>query len=72
VLQTLALIVVSLVPFVFGMAGEAYLVAALLLGTGFLGFAVAFAVERSRPRASRLFLASIAYLPLLLGALVLF
>jgi len=72
VLQTLALLVVSLLPAGFGMAGEGYLVAALLLGTGFLGFGVAFAVERSRARASRLFLASIAYLPLLLGALVLF
>jgi protoheme IX farnesyltransferase len=72
VLQTLALLVVSLLPIGFGMAGEGYLVAALVLGTGFLGFGVAFAVERSRARASRLFLASVAYLPLLLGALVLF
>jgi heme O synthase-like polyprenyltransferase len=47
-------------------------VAALVLGTAFLGFGVAFAAERSRARASRLFLASVAYLPLLLGALVLF
>jgi protoheme IX farnesyltransferase len=71
VLQTLALIVVTLLPIGFGMAGEGYLLAALLLGTGFLGFGVAFAVERSRARASRLFFASIAYLPLLLGALAL-
>ncbi len=72
VLQTLALLVASLLPAWAGMAGEGYLVAALVLGTGFLGFAAAFAVERSRGRASGLFLASIAYLPLLLGALVLF
>ena len=71
VLQTLALVVVSLLPAGFGIAGEGYLVAALVLGTGFLGFGVAFAAERSRDRASRLFLASIAYLPLLLGALAL-
>lgn len=71
VLQTLALIVVSLLPFGFGLAGEGYLVAALILGTAFLGFGVAFAAERSRDRASRLFLASITYLPLLLGALAL-
>jgi len=44
---------------------------AAVLGAGFLGFGVAFAAERSRDRASRLFLASIAYLPLLLGALAL-
>ena len=71
VLQTLALVVVSLLPVGFGIAGEGYLVAALVLGAGFLGFGVAFAVERTRDRASRLFLASIAYLPLLLGALAL-
>jgi heme O synthase-like polyprenyltransferase len=55
----------------FGMAGEMYLVAALFLGAGFLGFGIAFAVERSRARASRLFFASIFYLPLLLAALAL-
>ncbi|HEX7900171.1 MAG TPA: heme o synthase [Planctomycetota bacterium] len=71
VLQTLALLVVSLLPAGFGLAGEAYLAAALLLGAGFLGFGVAFAAERSRARASRLFFASIAYLPLLLAALAL-
>ena len=71
VLQTLALLVVSVLPFGFQMAGDGYLVAALVLGAAFLGFGVAFAVERSRTRASRLFLASITYLPLVLGALAL-
>ena len=71
VLQTLALLVVSFLPYGFGLAGEGYLVAALVLGAAFLGFGVAFAAVRSRERASRLFLASITYLPLLLGALAL-
>ena len=71
VLQTLALLVVSILPYGFGVAGEGYLVAALVLGAGFLGFGVAFAALRSRERATRLFLASITYLPLLLGALAL-
>jgi protoheme IX farnesyltransferase len=71
VLQTLALLVVSFLPYGFGIAGEGYLVAALVLGAGFLGFGVAFAAQRSRERATRLFLASITYLPLLLGALAL-
>jgi protoheme IX farnesyltransferase len=71
VLQTLALLVVSFLPYGFDLAGDGYLVAALVLGTGFLGFGVAFAVVRSRERATRLFLASITYLPLLLGALAL-
>jgi protoheme IX farnesyltransferase len=71
VLQTLALLVVSFLPYGFDLAGDGYLVAALILGAGFLGFGVAFAVVRSRERATRLFLASITYLPLLLGALAL-
>jgi protoheme IX farnesyltransferase len=71
VLQTLALLVVSFLPYGFDLAGDGYLIAALVLGAGFLGFGVAFAALRSRERASRLFLASIAYLPLLLGALAL-
>jgi protoheme IX farnesyltransferase len=71
VLQTLALLVVSFLPYGFDLAGEGYLVASLVLGAGFLGFGVAFAALRTRERASRLFLASIAYLPLLLGALAL-
>jgi protoheme IX farnesyltransferase len=71
VLQTLALLVVSLLPLGFGMAGDGYLVAALVLGAAFLGFGIAFAANRTRERASRLFLASITYLPLLLGALAL-
>lgn len=70
-LQTLALVVVSLLPAGMGLRGEDYLAAALLLGTVFLGFGVAFAVHRSRERAARLFFASVAYLPLLLGALAL-
>jgi len=71
VLQTLALLVASVTPALLGIAGEAYLAAALLLGTGFLGFGVAFAASRTRERASRLFFSSIAYLPLLLAALAL-
>ncbi|MFN3484356.1 MAG: heme o synthase [Planctomycetota bacterium] len=70
-LQTLALVVVSLLPAGAGLRGEGYLAAALLLGTGFLGFGAAFAAGRSRERAARLFFASVAYLPLLLGALAL-
>jgi protoheme IX farnesyltransferase len=71
VLQTLALLVASVTPTLLGIAGDAYLAAALVLGTGFLGFGVAFAARRTRERASRLFFASIAYLPLLLAALAL-
>jgi protoheme IX farnesyltransferase len=71
VLQTLALLVCSLMPAGFGMAGEAYFAAALVLGAGFLAFGVAFAALRTRERAARLFFASIVYLPLILAALAL-
>ena len=71
VLQTLALLLASVLPLAFGMGGPGYLAAALILGTGFLGFGIAFATERTDVRARRLFLASVTYLPLLLVALVL-
>jgi heme O synthase-like polyprenyltransferase len=42
----------------------------MLLGLAFLSFAVSCATTRSRSDARKLFFASIVYLPLLLGALV--
>ena len=71
VLQTMALLVASILPLGFGLGGPGYLAAALLLGTGFLAFGIAFATERTDVRARRLFLASVTYLPLILAALVL-
>src|SRR5258706_570539 len=47
-LQTLALLVVSLLPMGFGMAGDGYLVAALVLGARCLRVGVAFAVYTYR------------------------
>jgi len=69
VLQTLALVVISLAPVGLGIAGGAYLAGASALGFAFLAFGLAFALVRSRERARRLFLASLAYLPGLLGLL---
>jgi protoheme IX farnesyltransferase len=71
VLQTLALVVISLAPVSIGLAGGAYFAGAAALGVSFLAFGLAFAVVRSRERARRLFLASLAYLPGLLGLLAL-
>ncbi len=68
--HTLGLLPVSLSPFVFHMTGVFYLVGALILGAGFLWCAIQFARELSKPAARRLFLASIIYLPLLLGLIV--
>lgn len=71
VLWALALIPVSLFPAVVGMTGAAYFIAAALLGVAFLAFAVKCALTGSRQDARRLFLASILYLPALLGVMML-
>jgi protoheme IX farnesyltransferase len=76
--HTLALLVVSLSPFVFKMAGPVYLAGALVLGAGYLWCAIRFSrqlrfaqAELTLVRARQLFLASIIYLPLLLTTMVL-
>lgn len=68
--HTLALMIFSLMPFTFGLAGRWYLAAAVLMGVAFLACGIRFAAERSAVNARRLFFASILYLPLLLGVLV--
>jgi protoheme IX farnesyltransferase len=68
--NTLALLLVSLFPYAFHMAGTVYLVSALLLGGVFLGCAIQFSRQLTLARARQLFLASIIYLPLLLAAMV--
>ena len=68
--HTLALLVVSLSPFLFQMTGTLYLAAAVVLGAGYLWCAVQFSRQLTLARARRLFLASIIYLPLLLAAMV--
>lgn len=71
VVYTLALVPLTLLLTLIGVTGWVYAAGALLLGTGF-GLAGA-ALERSRSAtaARRLFLASVIYLPLLLGLMVL-
>jgi len=61
---------VSLLPAVVGLAGLPYSAVATVLGFLFIGLSVRFAQERSHATARRLFLFSILYLALLLGALV--
>ena len=68
--NTLALLAVSLFPFVFKMAGPAYLAGAIILGAAFLACAVRFSRQLTVPRARQLFFASIIYLPLLLALMV--
>jgi heme o synthase len=68
--NTLALLAVSLFPFVFKMAGPAYLAGAIILGAGFLWCAIQFSRHLTLTRARQLFFASIIYLPLLLALMV--
>jgi protoheme IX farnesyltransferase len=68
--HTLALLVVSLCPFVFKMAGTTYLVGAIILGAGFLFCAIQFSRQLTLALSRQLFLASIIYLPLLLALMV--
>ncbi len=70
VTNTLALFIVSLCPFLLKMNGPVYLVTATILSAGYFVCAMRFARQLSARRARQLFLASIIYLPLLLGAMV--
>jgi protoheme IX farnesyltransferase len=71
-IYALALLAVSLSPSVFFDYSAIYFYGALLLGAGFASMAANFAVSGgSVPAARWLFLGSIAYLPLLLGLMVL-
>lgn len=65
------LLAVSAGPFLLGNAGAIYLTGALALGALFLGCAMRFARALTPGRAWQLFYASLLYLPLLLGLLVL-
>jgi protoheme IX farnesyltransferase len=61
---------VSLLPAAIGLAGLPYLLVATALGLLFVWLALRFARHRSMATARTLFLFSITYLPILLGALV--
>lgn len=65
------LLALSAVPFGLGMAGWAYLSGALACGGLFFVLSLRAARELSRDSAKRVFLASLAYLPLVLALLVL-
>jgi protoheme IX farnesyltransferase len=67
---SLALIPASLMPVLLGQARIGYLVGALFLGIGFLGFVLAFTKHRSVGQARRVMKASLIYLPALLALLL--
>ncbi len=65
------LLIVAGLPAYLGIATVFYLLTELILGGVFVAMAMRFLKTRERSDARRLFLTSIIYLPLLLGALVL-
>ena len=69
VANLMALIPAALLPSLAGIAGPVYLVGALVLGSMFLASGVGLARKRSSESAKRVFLASLIYLPALLGLL---
>ena len=70
-INTVALVVVSVLPYFLGLTTAIYLGVTLVLGVWFLLRAIAFLRTEPRERAARkLFLASITWLPLQLAALV--
>jgi len=70
-INTIALVVVSVVPVALGLTTVLYGAAAIGCGAWFTWRAIAFAREGNREIAARqLFFTSIAYLPLVCGALV--
>jgi protoheme IX farnesyltransferase len=68
---TIMLIPVSLLPAMMGISGRVYLVAAIVLGLLFLVTSVRAALSKSNQHARQLLLASVLYLPLLFGVMVL-
>ncbi len=68
---TMALVSISLLPFVLRLTSFWYALVALICGIGFFLAAFSFALAGTEKTARRLFLVSIIYLPLTLGALVL-
>jgi len=67
----ICLLIVTLLPAMMGFNSAVWFFCALAMGIGFAGFAFSFMRRRDNPSARALFFASILYLPLLLGLLVL-
>jgi protoheme IX farnesyltransferase len=68
--HTLLLLPLSVLPFLFKVAGPVYLVGALVLGAAYLWCAISFSRRLTLRSAKQLFFSSIIYLPLLLTLLV--
>lgn len=67
---SILLIPVSTVPTFIEMAGQTYLIGALILSIAFLGLGILFVKTKTLDNADKLFKASLVYLPLLLILIV--
>lgn len=70
-ITTMLLVPLGIVPAALGVSGLVYFAIAMLCGILFLAMALSLVLEPSRTTARRLFLASLVYLPVVLGAMVL-
>jgi protoheme IX farnesyltransferase len=70
-IYSLLLIPISLLPKWLGMTGSLYMAGALVMGILFLYAGVRVTLDRTRVRARRVLLASVMYLPILYGLMVL-
>ena len=68
---SLMLVPVSLLPTALGISGRIYLIAAAVLSLLFLASSIRAALSKSNQHARQLLLASVLYLPLLFGVMVL-
>ena len=71
VISSLLLLPLSLAPAWFGQTGVVYFLGALLLGVAYTSYGVRLAALRSRAIARRVLLASVIYLPLIFGLMML-
>lgn len=70
-IYSVLLIPISLLPRWMGMAGTIYMAGALALGLLFLYSGIRVSIDRTKPRARKVLLASVVYLPLLYVLMVL-
>jgi protoheme IX farnesyltransferase len=69
-LYTILLLITTLLPYLTGMSGLIYLASAVLLGFGFLYFAIQMMRKKDNKTAMRTFAYSIIYLMLIFAALL--
>ena len=68
--HAVALLALSAVPALLGMAGTLYLAGAVVLGLGMIAVTLAFSLDPTRQRCRRVFVGSLLYHPVLLALMV--